>query len=461
MNAKKKILSALLCGAIILGMTACDNSGSTPSSTTTSAAATTSNTLDDDNNNPVDIDEFVTTEEEKSLENPNLLYLGFYDMRMAGDIKPGVKLFEETYGGTIDYETVPWGDRMDKLQTKISTGQSPDLVDEENITFPYMMNKNVYTDMTEYFKPYMSEPQWTEGVKELIERYSWNGKHYFYPFTISALPNCLIYDADLFNSLGIENPKELYDRNEWDWNSFKNIMIEFIRKNPEAIGGVYGILGSDIFLSTGMPLIAVEDGKIINNMNNPTIDRAADFLMELRKENFAVIGDGTTEQFVDGKMAFFGVGTWKITDLCKQYPNQTFEFVPYPRDPLADKYYYNTNSFSYMVPSGAPNPEGAAAFINIMRKCQVDPELKEVMNQSIMNEKKYSQEQFDFLTRFENIDNYDMIIEGYSGFNDDLTNIIDTMLTNVAFEQGESQKSWTQLRTEQEGAINSYLAEYE
>lgn len=33
----------------------------------------------------------------------NLTYLGYYDMRVAGDIKPAVKLFEETYGGKIDY----------------------------------------------------------------------------------------------------------------------------------------------------------------------------------------------------------------------------------------------------------------------------------------------------------------------------------------------------------------------
>lgn len=455
MKKSKKIFSAALCAAMVLGMTACNQGGGSEASTTTS------NTLDDDLQNPVSIDEFVEKTDE--LENPNLLYLGFYDMRVAGDIKPAVKLFEETYGGKIDYLQCNWGERLDKLQTMITTGQSPDMVDKENLTFPYLMNQNVYRDMTEYFEKYMSEPQWTDAYKEVIERCAWKNAHYFYPFAINALPSCLIYDAGLFESLGLRNPKELYDTNEWDWNSFKQIMSDFMLANPDAIGGVYGVLGSDFMLTTGMPLIEIDNGKVVNNINNPTIDRAANFLMELRKENFAVRGEGMwsneSEPLATGKVAFLGVGNWKIADFCKQYPEQTFEFVPYPRDPLADKYYTNLTAFSYMVPTGAPNPEGAAAFINLLRKCQVDPEIRAVVDKSVMTEKQYSQEQFDFITGFENVDNYNLVLEAYYGFSAELTDIIDTMLVNVAF-QSDEQKGWTQLRTEQEGAIDAYLSEY-
>ena len=125
MKTRKKIISLALCAAMVTSLTACSQSEGNPVST---AATTTSNTLDDDIRNPVSIDEFV--DDTATLENPNLVYFGFYDMRTAGDIKPGVKIFEETYGGTIDYLQVGWGERMDKLQTLISTGDSPDLVDK-------------------------------------------------------------------------------------------------------------------------------------------------------------------------------------------------------------------------------------------------------------------------------------------------------------------------------------------
>lgn len=452
MKARKKLISIALCTSLVIGLTGCSENGSNPDVTT----------IDDDIRNPVTIDEFVDPNA-KPLENPNLVYFGYYDMRTAGDIKPGVKLFEKTYGGTIEYKTVAWAERIEKLQAMIAGNEAPDLVDVEGLSFPAFMSQNVYTDMTEYFEPYMSQPQWTDGYKELIERYSYEGKHFYYPFTVNALPNCLIYDAVRFDSLGIDNPKELYENNQWDWNSFKSIMAEFMRLNPDAVGGVQGMVSSEIFLSTGIPLVSVDDGVVTSNFTNSTIDRAANFLMELRKEKFAVRGDGMWSNepgpLANGKVAFLGVGQWKITDFCKDYPDRTFEFVPFPRDPLADKYYYNTSTFGYMVPNGAPNPEGAAAFINIMRSCQVDPELRAVTEQSIMNDKQYSQEQFDFLMSFENIDNYDLVLESVYGFSSDLSSIVDKMLTDVAFSN-DDDKSWAQMCSEQEGVINAYLSEY-
>lgn len=460
MKTSKKIISLAICASMILGLTACEQGGGLGEVTTTS------NTLDDDINNPVDINNFVT-EPEKTLDNPNLVYFGFYDIRTAGDIKPAVKLFEETYGGKIDYMTVPWGDRLDKLQTLVTTGQSPDLVDKENLTFPSLMQKNLYTDMTEYFEPYMSEPQWTEGIKGLVDKFAWKGKHYFYPFATNALANGLIYNADLFASYGLKNPRELYDNNQWDWIAFKNIMEEFTRVNPDAIGGVYGILGTEIFLSTGVPLIGIEaDGTITKNFANPNIERAANFLMELRKENYAVRGDGMwsneTEPLASGNVAFLGVGDWKFSEFCNEevYTDE-FEFVPFPKDPLADKYYRSLTAFGYMVPSGSPNPQGAAAFINMVRKSLVDPELKAVVNESMMASKHYTREELDFILSFEDVTKYDVVVDGYYGFSDDLTKVIDDMLINIAFVQDENQKGWTQLRTENEGVIDSFLADFQ
>lgn len=423
-------------------------------------AITTSNTLDDDIRNPVNIDDFVEKADEKKLENPNLTYFSHYDMRVAGDIKPGVKLFEETYGGKIEYQQVGWGERISKLQTLISTGMSPDLVDREGEFFPYLMSQNLYTDLSNYID--FSSPQ-RENMKKLVESYSWKGKHYYCPFTANALPDVLIYDADRFAASGIDNPLELYEKGEWDWNSFKRVMVEFVTANPDLLGGVQGIVSNDIMASTGVPLIGVEGDKAVNNINNPVIDNAANFIMDLRKQGLTVRGEGMWSNepapLVNGKVAFLGAGQWRISTFTG-LPDRNFEFVPYPRDPSADKYYYNLFTFGYMVPSGAPNPEGAAEFINIMRRCQVEPELRKVVDESIMTEKSYSKEAYDFLVRFENLDEYDVVVENYTGFSSELTTIVDNMLLNVAFEQGTGDQQgygWTQLRDANEGSINSCL----
>ena len=460
MKTSKRVLAAMLSLVTIFSVTACSGGGSS----TTTEATTTSNTLDDDINNPVDVSEIVENQgEKKELENPDLTYFGFYDMRVAGDIKPGVKMFEETYGGKIDYEQVAWNDRVDKLLTLIVSDQSPDLVDKEDNSFPHLMSRSTYTDLTGYID--LSQPQWA-GYEDLIEQYAYGGKHYYYPFTASALNNCLIYNKTLFDQYGLDDPLDKYNSNEWTWTTFKQAMIDFMKAAPDtAIGGIYGLVGNDIILSTGTPMIGKdESGKLVNNMSTASVERAANFLEEIRKEGLAVRGDGMWsnehEPLASGKTAFLGVGTWKLTDFIKRYPDNEFGMVPFPRDEKADAYYYGSSNFGYFVPAGSKNVEGAAAFIDIMRLCKTDPDIVSVVNESIMNDKKYSQEQFDFLSQFEEIANYDMVINMAYGFNSETSTLIDDILVNVAFAQGEEQQSWSSLRTSYEGVLQDTLDQY-
>lgn len=459
----KSLISGILCAALVLGMTGCDDSvpaasgaGSTDGVAGTTSATTTTNTLDDDINNPVDITDFV---EEKTLENPNLVYYSHYDARVAGDIKPGVKLFEETYGGKIDYLQCTWEEWQDRLGALISSGDSPDLVDKSDTSFPMLMNKNMYEDLTGYID--LTQPQWA-GMEELIESYSWQGKHYYYPFTVNALPNCLIYNKTVFEDNGVDDPKDLYDKGEWTWDSFQNCMRQFMDNVDGALGGVYGLLGTNIIITTGVPLIGTD---LSNNINTPEVERAALFLDGLRREKLAVRGDGMwsneTAPLAKGEVGFLGVGQWKITDYCKLKNNtDEFGFVPYPRDPSADKYYYGSTNFGYMVPKGSQNIEGAAAFIDIMRQCNTDPDLREVQRESIMNDKKYSDEQYEFLTSFEEIEKFDMVLDIYAGVSTNLATVVDEMMTNLAFEQGENQQSWAQLKGSYEPMMEAELAEY-
>ena len=460
MNARK-ITAVVVCSALLLSIAGCADetgAGSVQGGvSTTTAATTTTNTADDDIRNPVDISEFV---EEKTLADPNLTYYGFYDARVAGDIKPGVKLFEETYGGQIDYLQCTWAEHMDKLQTLIASGDSPDLVDKVDLTFPNLISKNVYEDLSGYID--LSQPHWT-GYDVLVEQYSYNGAQCYYPFTANALPNCLIYNKTKFETLGLDDPKEMYDTGNWTWDTFKDTMIRFMDSDPDAIGGVYGLISQDIIVTTGTPIVGMEGGKIVNNVASANVERATNFLMDIRKEGLAVRGEGMwsneSAPLATGKVAFLGVGQWKITDFCKDYEDE-FGFVPYPRDPSADSYYYNTSSFGYMVPKGSDNIEGAAAFIDIMRQCGTDPALKAVVKESIMNDKQYSEEQYEFLTSFEAIENFDMVVNQYAGISSELTTVLDEMMTNIAFEQSDNQKSWTQLRSEYEGIIEGELADF-
>ena len=64
-----------------------------------------------------------------------------------------------------------------------------------------------------------------------------------------------------------------------------------------------------------------------------------------------------------------------ITDsLAKAGMEDEIYFVPFPRDPNADKYYININPYGYMVPSNAPNVDGSVKWITMCRTAQTDPD---------------------------------------------------------------------------------------
>lgn len=461
MKMKKKFLRAGAAVAVISLMLMTAACGGTESEST-NTQETSRGTEEDDILNPVDIGE-IEVEDVKTLENPNLLYFGFYDIRTAADIKPGVKLFEETYGGKIDYIEVAWGDRITKLSALIQSGDSPDIVVPEDNTFPHYITKNLYQDMTDYID--ISTPLWA-GMADLIKSFEWNGKRYYVPFTAEASPNWLVYNETLFNELGLDLPRDLYAGGEWDWNTFKSIMMQFMDRAPDAICGYYGLSGYDFILSTGTPLIGMEDGKLVNNIKSQSVERAANFLDELRKQGLTYFGDGMwsnePEPLANGASAFLGVGVWRFTGYCKDYPDMDFNLVPYPRDPNADEYYMGVSTFGYLVPNGSKNIEGAAEFINMVRRTKTDPELMQITKDSMMVGKNYTEEQYDWLDSFcdDNIVNFNVVTEVGKGMNEEINQIISDMMNNITFSNNENAQSWTQLRTSYEVLIDEAVEGY-
>lgn len=454
MKKFRKITAVTLCFAMVASLSACG--GRDESAATTTTVATTSNTLDDDLINPVNMEEYVD-EDAEELADPNLTYFGYYDMRIAGDIKPAVKLFEETYGGKIDYIECTWAEHTEKLQVLISSGDSPDLVDKVDTTFPLLISKNVYEDLTDYID--LSQPQWA-GFEDLIEQYSWNGKHCYYPWFATALCDYVYYSNTRFEEFGITTPRELYENGEWTWDTFRDTMIKFIEASPEGTVGVYGNITTDTICSTGTPLVSISDGKIINNMKTPEVERAMTFLEDLCRQGLTAKKDGywgnEVKPLAEGSACFLSYGQYQYEYLVKErYAEYDFDFVPFPRDPDAEDYNYMVSTFGYMVPSGSDNVEGAAAFINMIRLCSTDPDLRAEMKSSTITAKGWSSEQYDRMAEFENISEYSIVADFSTGFETDTANLISNMLIEAAFNQ--ESEGWTVIRDTNLNTINSVI----
>lgn len=466
---KKRIIAGLLAAASLLSMTACSGNATTDSGASTEAPQTSSpaTTEDDEKENPVSIGD-ISIDAGDEVEPATLMYLSNYDLRTAGDIKPAYKYFQENYGCDIDVTIVSSLQIQEKLTTAISSGTSPDLVDYQTNTFPLMMSKNMYTPLDDYMD--LSAPQWS-GLEEYVEKYKWNGKNYYYPWAYNATYYFLIYNRGLFQQLAIDDPKELYDKGEWTWDTFKECCRKFIA-SEDGRTGLYGQVGTAFIDTTGTPLISIdESGNITNNLVNADVERAATFMQELKTEGIAKYAEGgfndvSEEPIKEGLTAFQSMGEWIISNYSRAMTkDDTLDifFVPFPRDPNADEHYMGMSTFGYLVPAGSKYAQQACVFINCCRLSVMDDDLRETTKASIMKNKKYTDEQYEFIMEFHDPTKFNCVVDEPYGLDDTTSSIIKDILNNVIFDTGNETYaglSWTQMRDANSGAIQAQVDVY-
>ena len=460
MRKTKSIISSVLCLSLVLGLTACNETEGGGSSGQTMATTQEDFTIDLG-------DITLDIEENQNIEGVVVNYLGSYDITKAGDIKPAVTYFQDNYGATIEVSTMGDSEIMDQLATLIQSGDSPDLVDQRSNSFPYYIAQNTYMPLDDYMD--LSAPQWKD-VASIVESYAVGGKHYYYPWAYYMCSNVLIYNRAKLSAFGLDDPKELYDKGQWTWDEFYNIMEEFVSKAqadfPDAIG-VYGSVASSFIDTTGTPLVGFENGQLVNNLSNANVDRAQSFLENCKKQGLSLLqladyGYNTVDHdpVLLGYSAFHSVGDWKITDYAKKQaknPDADIMFVPLPKDPNADKFYLRLNTMAYLVPSGAKDVEAACVFINCMRLSKTDPAMQSVVKESIMKEKKYTDEQYDFWAVLQDpsqFDNAQLVSDfAYSLDRDTNDQIVAKICEDIPFVENEELPSWTSARESFSGAF--------
>ena len=390
MNAKKKILSFIVCAAVIM-TTACsgDSGGNSNNAggTAPAPAASTTENLDNkiDYNSMADIGEVDEKNEdgtgpayEKGKLAGEVKALCYYDV--GNESKDISELFATRFGGTLTTEVAGWSEWWDKLGTYVATGNSPDLVRYDWIAFPCYASKNTYTPLDDWLD--MDADLWKDE-KDVIESFNYAGKHFYFPTDV--MPGfTLTYNRSTVIEAGLKDPMELYKENNWNWNTFKELTAQWVDKNPGENEGLRGNkwMGLVFANTTGYELLDVTATDIVNNLRNENIERAMSFLSDMRKEG--LIGDGYIdpgEAFMNGNLLFLGMESqWTFESAQSAMFTNGLEgdivTVPMPKDPNSDKYYVSADTYGYMVPSGAKNIQGGVDWILASRIYTTDPETK-------------------------------------------------------------------------------------
>ncbi len=349
MKAKQIIMTAAL--AFIPLIAACSGGGEDVSYGNTSSGYSTESSAEP----------FDTKNSYSDTNDPKLQYLGSQDLTKS----PAYELYMKNYAQNVDGKVIEWervssGFLAERLSERISSDLSPDLCDKIDNSLPYLSKKNFFEDLTGYID--ITAPQW-ESYAEYISASGGGKGRYFYPTTIAASPNVLLYSKSKVSRYGITDPLTLWHNGEWTLGT-----IEQAFGGYHVIGG--NALAENFLASSGTSLFTIErNGKVSSNLHTENFVESAAFVAA----NCARIG-GSAYNFTDGigalqsgECLFLSITQDELEYVRRDFPESDFEIVPFPRSDSADKHYYYATAEGFLVPKRAKNIKGAASFINFSR----------------------------------------------------------------------------------------------
>ena len=460
MKKQKRILAFISALTLMASATACtDSSSGGATETTTTTAPKELN--EEDKAVIADID----IGEDAGAEVGNVRWMATYDINPdKGKPKmPALELFETQYGGTIEYLPTTWENRFNDLSTNVLGGTAPDMFPAQEFdTFPGKVVDGMFQAWDDYLD-FNDSALWAgvPGAKKLSDIHTLGGKHYV--AAVGTYSKCImIYNKKTIEENGLDDPAELLAEDNWTWDTFRKMCTDYCSREEDKFAYDSWYFETQFMLTTGVPSIGMENGLLVNNVASPEVERAQNFMYNLKKDDLPLPKaefDWTEQPYriAEGKTLFWPCGTWALweSDLSRYGEQGEIMFVPMPRDPDADAYYLPSSMDAYCLCKGANNPEGAAAYMKCILIAGNTDETKEMTERQYREDYGWTDEMIDMMHTVDELTEANPVISLHMGLSTDYANALDDAIKQASF----SGKEWSVSREEINGAIQTNVDE--
>ncbi len=285
-----------------------------------------------------------------------------------------LSLFNDVYGANIEYIHTDRNKIFETIDERILSGEPVDMVPYQINSVPEGVIKNIYQPLDDYFDVLEWDSELWEDMHETAEMFSYDGNHYVIPYSISD-PFVITYSRKLMKSEKLDDPYELYKQGKWDWNTFNQMTEKFISQQTEYTRyGIAGYFGEACLYSTGKTVVSLEDGKLVNNINDSEISKAEEFMTKTAD----IYNDGWHSSFPQNmNTLFYAMQDWSIKESNALNPDADLMIVPFPKSPDSDKYYMYANYNARMLVKGSDKGNAVAEYIKCERLAETSEKYKD------------------------------------------------------------------------------------
>ena len=301
-------------------------------------------------------------------------------------VSTGFWTFREKYGGDVEWIETTFDNYDTDLVNHILSDTSPDFTAG---SYPNPAIKGVIVPVNDYID--YDDPLWN-GVKDFVLKYCTLGENIYSLCTDITFGQVCAYNRRVVSEWGFDDPATLYYNDEWTWDVFYEMCIEFNDPDEDryALDGWSYMNG--IMDSSGAQVVYydTEQAKFVANADDPRLERAAQVLYDLSKNDCIfpwwdrgwALRDGIEGGGMREGLCLFHIrDTYVFTGPVDEMSNiwgdisaGELMFVPVPRDPNGDgKYYLNCNPGGYALVKGGANHAGAALLAQCERFKVIDP----------------------------------------------------------------------------------------
>ena len=372
-------------------------------------------------------------------------------------INSGYWTFQEKYDCSVKWVECTWGTRFDELATLILSSESPDFYPGHDDIFPSKCLKGMFVPVDDYID--YDDPLWAGERDYAYNYYSIQGRPYVIVYD-NTYDNIVVYNRRVMNELGYEDPAELFYNDEWTWDVFYEMCVDFTDPDEDmyALDGWYYSLA--LMHSCGESIVTynTETQQFESNIDSPAIERAASLLYDLSKNSclYPVWDhDWSTREGNGIKQGlclfYFGYSTiiWGTVDVISTNWGDVTEgevmFVPLPRDDDGDGNYYTESiPTGYAIIQGAKNPEGVALLAACMRFKVVDPTVVSLDRRQLEETYLWTEEMLDMYDTCYALSTASNVIVTYGeGYGDKLYTVTDAL---ERFAVQSDASTWASLK---------------
>ena len=479
MKGYKRIAACAAAVMMAAAMTACgdtdsgttsSNGGSTDNSTDGAVTTVMGKDLEESQQQVIDDIASDSKADDRVLTNTNIKWFSFWDINPTSsedkDIGVDLALFKSKYNGTIEYISTTWNTKFDDLAAAVLAHESPDFCGADDMD---MFPKGAIKEMIEPIDDYINfDSDLWKDVKTACDQFVYHGGHYVGVSRVDPA-YIWIYNKTVLQELGIEEPAEMFANGTWNWETMGDMCKAFADPENDKYALDAWYYENALTESTGIPLIGMENGEIVNNIEDPRIAKVQEYMYELQKNNVVypkhengwnVRGgkDKWGTGLASGLTLFYPIGFWAIEDA----PSATAPFgdisagdvmfAPVPCDKDSDAQYIPSRVHGFCIVNNAPNPEGVAAFLDCTRYAEADPKAKEVTYDQLKNDYGWTDEMIEMREKIYEMAAEHPVFEFAQGINQDVSDITDAILK--ATMHPSDPHSWTETVQENKKALD-------